>query len=709
MRINALPLLASTCLLATCAACPASSASDVAPPSLTLSQFQARAAKFHNIITVPEYETSPEAVRRALDQTIAAANTAFDRLGKLRPNEVTFDNTIGALDTIMLPASVTENQLNLVRETSQTPAVREAATEALKKFSEWAVALDYREDVYAAIKAFADSNLKLSGEEARLMEDTLRDYRRAGMNLPKSERDDVERLRQQLTTLVTDFQSNINKARGPVKFTHAELAGVPDSFLSQEGIKTGPDEYTIMANVTFHFLMIMENAKVEATRKRFEIAHYSLAKDSNAALLKEILELRDKIARKLGYATWADYEIEPKMAKTSKTAGDFLEKLKTGLQPKLDAELKTYRELKVRETGDPNAQLQLWDLSYYANQLKKVKYNVDAEQLRDFFPLDRTLNGMFTIYQNIFGLKFERITPPAKWVDDLQLWAVSDAKSGEPMGLFYLDLYPRDGKYNHFAVFPIVEGKRLADGRYQRPTVAMVCNFPPPQPGKPSLMAHEDVVTLFHEFGHVMHNLLTRSRFARFAGANVPRDFVEAPSQMLENWAWDKKVLDTFAADYRDPSKKVPGEILSKLREADLATKGTWYRRQISFGQLDLALHTQVREGSGIDPIQLSNQVLSDSVLPVPDGTSFVTYFGHLMGYDAGYYGYTWADAISADMASVFENAPERYNDRKVGMKLRDEVYSVGNSRDPNISIEKFLGRPQSNKPFLKKTGISAD
>ena len=165
----------------------------------------------------------------------------------------------------------------------------------------------------------------------------------------------------------------------------------------------------------------------------------------------------------------------------------------------------------------------------------------------------------------------------------------------------------------------------------------------------------------------------------------------------------------TFAADYRDPSKKVPGEILSKLREADLATKGTWYRRQISFGQLDLALHTQVREGSGIDPIQLSNQVLSDSVLPVPDGTSFVTYFGHLMGYDAGYYGYTWADAISADMASVFENAPERYNDRKVGMKLRDEVYSVGNSRDPNISIEKFLGRPQSNKPFLKKTGISAD
>jgi len=705
MKINLFASLATACLLAACANHSSKTAA-ASSKTMTLSEFQTKAAQFKNIISVPDYETSTNAVQHSLETTIANAESSLARIGKLKPAEVTFANTVGALDDIMLPSATMADRLNLVKETSRDAAVREASADALKKFSEWSVGLEYREDVYAAIKAFSDTKPKLAPDEAKLLEETLRDYRRAGLALPKTERDEVERMRKELSGLTTDFESNVNKAKAPVKFTKAELAGVPDDFLAQEGIKTGDDEYTVMANITFHYLMVLENAKNEATRKKFQTIHDSLAKETNAALLKHILELRNKIAAKLGYASWADYQIEPKMAKSAATATKFLEDLKTGLQPKLDAELALFRSLKVKETGDANAQINLWDWRYFANELKKEKYNVDAEQLRDFFPLDRSLNGMFTIYQKIFGVKFERIDPPAKWVDDLQLWAVSDAKSGEPLGLFYLDLYPRDGKYNHFACFGVVEGKRLADGRYQRPTVAMVCNFPPPQPGKPSLMAHEEVVTLFHEFGHVMHSMLTRARFARFSGSNVEGDFVEAPSQMLENWAWDKTVLDTFAADYRDPNKKIPGDILAKLREADLATKGTFYRRQLCFGLLDLALHTQVREGSGVDPIELSNKILSDTLLPVPDGSSFVTYFGHLMHYDAGYYGYAWADAISADMASVFETSPGGYFDVNTGMKLRNEIYAVGGSRDPNVSIEKFLGRKQSNKPFLKKIGI---
>ena len=707
MRIKQLAGLAPAFLLAACANHSSKNAA-ATPPTMTLAQFQTQAAQFKNIITVPDYETSPAAVKRSLETTIADADAALNRIGQLRPAELTFANTVGALDDLMLTPATTADRLNLVKETSRDATVRDAATEALKKFSEWSVGLEYREDVYAAIKAFADTQPKLAADEAKLLQDTLRDYRHAGLALPKSERDEVERLRKQLSGLTTDFESNVNKARGVLKFTKAELAGVPENFLAQEGIKTGDDEYTIMANITFHYLMVLENAKSEATRKQFQLIHDSLAKEANTPLLKQILELRSKIAGKLGYATWADYQIEPKMAKSAATATKFLEDLKTGLQPKLDAELALFRNLKAKETGDPNAPINLWDWRYYANELKKEKYNVDAEQLRDFFPLDRSLNGMFAIYQKIFGVKFQRIEqPPAKWVDDLQLWAVSDSKTSEPLGLFYLDLFPRDGKYNHFACFGVVEGKRLGDGRYQRPTVAMVCNFPPPQPGKPSLMAHEEVVTLFHEFGHVMHSMLTRARFARFSGSNVEGDFVEAPSQMLENWAWDKTVLDTFAADYRDPNKKIPGEILAQLKEADLATKGTFYRRQLCFGLLDLALHTQVREGSGVDPIELSNKILSETLLPVPEGSSFATYFGHLMHYDAGYYGYAWADAISADMASVFENSPGGYFDVNTGLKLRNEIYAVGGSRDPSVSIGKFLGRPQSNQPFLKKIGIA--
>jgi Zn-dependent oligopeptidase len=203
-----------------------------------------------------------------------------------------------------------------------------------------------------------------------------------------------------------------------------------------------------------------------------------------------------------------------------------------------------------------------------------------------------------------------------------------------------------------------------------------------------------------------MHSILTRAKYTRFSGTSVPRDFVEAPSQMLENWIWDKKVLDSFAADYRDPSKKIPDEILAKLKEARLATEGTRYRRQLSFGLLDLALHTQIHEGNEKEAVPLSNKILSEVFLPVPEDTAFVAYFGHLMGYDAGYYGYAWADAISADMATVFESAPDGYFDKNAGMRLRHEIYEPGDSRDVNVSIEEFLGRPRSIEPFLRQIGI---
>jgi thimet oligopeptidase len=286
------------------------------------------------------------------------------------------------------------------------------------------------------------------------------------------------------------------------------------------------------------------------------------------------------------------------------------------------------------------------------------------------------------------------------------LYSVADAKTGEPLGLFYLDMFPRDGKYNHFAQFGIIEGKRLANGKYQRPVCSLVCNFPPPQPDKPSLMSHDEVETVFHEFGHAMHTILTRAKYSRFSGTSVPQDFVEAPSQMLENWAWDKKVLDSFAADYRDPSKKIPQDILSQLKTARLATEATYYRRQLSFGLMDLVLHTQIHATNADDLVPLSNKVLSDVSFPVPPDTAFVAYFGHIIGYGSGYYGYAWADAIAADMATVFENSPDGFFDQTAGMRMRNEIYSVGDSRDINISIEKFLGRPRSVQPFLKKIGV---
>jgi thimet oligopeptidase len=672
----------------------------------SVDDFRAAAAKANAILTVPDWERTPEAVEASMKDAIAKANAALDQIAGQDLGKVTFKSTVVALDDLTYQAGLAANRATIIKETNTNPAMRTAAEGAVKAFQDWAVGIDYREDVYKAIKAFADTNPKLTGEDEKLLKETLRDYRRAGLELAPDQRKEVEQLRKELSKLGTDFDSNIVKATTPVMFTKADLDGVPESFLASPGIKTGDDVYTVMANVTWQFNTVEENAKSEATRKQLYVIRETLAKDTNVPVLNQMVALRNKIALRLGYKSWDDYQTEVKMAKTGANAEKYITDLVSGIQPKFDSEVADLQKLKATDTNDPNARIMVWDWRYYTNQRNKQKYAVDKEALRAYFPFQKVLDGMFNIYQNIFDLKFEKIVVPYKWIGDLQLYLVTDSGTGEPLGMFYLDMFPREGKFNHFAQFDIISGKLLPDGKYQRSTVALLCNFPPATADQPSLLTHQDVETLFHEFGHALHSIVTRAKYGRFAGTHVPGDFVEAPSQMLQNWVWDKKVLDTFAADYRDPSKKIPAEIIKKMNDAKLANAGVLYRRQFAFASLDLALHNQHPEDTAYDCVAISNPILEKVFLPIDPSTTFVTYFGHLNGYDAGYYGYAWADAIAADMATVFEKAKDGYLDKQAGMKLRREIYEPGDSRDVNVSIEKFLGRKQSIQPFLKKIGI---
>jgi thimet oligopeptidase len=672
----------------------------------TVDDFRAAAAKANAVLTIPDWEQTPEAIEAAMKNAIAKANTALDQIGAQDLSKATFKSTVVALDDVTYDASLAANRATIIKETNTNAAMRAAAENAVKGFQDWAVGVDYREDVYKAIKAFADTHPKLSGEDEKLLKETLRDYRRAGLELPLDQRKEVEELRKQLSKLGTDFDSNIVNSNAPVMFSKADLDGLPKSFFASPGIKTGDDVYTVMANVTWQFNTVQENAKNEATRKQLYLVHETLAKDKNVSVLNQMLTLRNEIALRLGYKSWDDYQTEVKMAKTGANAEKYINDLVTGIQPKFDSEIAELQKLKAADTNDPNAKIMVWDWRYYNNQLNKQKYAVDKEALRAYFPFQKVLDGMFNIYQSIFGLKFEKIVAPYKWIGDLQLYLVTDSGTSEPLGMFYLDMFPREGKFNHFAQFDIISGKLLPNGKYQRPTVALLCNFPPASGDSPSLMTHQDVETLFHEFGHALHSIVTRAKYGRFAGAHVPGDFVEAPSQMLQNWVWDKKVLDTFAADYRDPSKKIPADIVKQLNDAKLANAGVLYRRQFAFASLDLALHDPHPEEMPYDSVAISNPILEKVFLPIDPSTTFVSYFGHLNGYDAGYYGYAWADAIAADMATVFEKAKDGYLDKQAGMKLRREIYEPGDSRDVNESIEKFLGRKQSIEPFLKKIGI---
>src|SRR5213596_679436 len=584
--------------------------------------FHAAAAKANAVLTIPDWDQTPEAVDAAMKDAIAKANAALDQIGAQDPGKVTFKSTVVALDDVTYEASLAANRATIIKETNTNPAMRTAAENAVKAFQDWAVGVDYREDVYKAIKAFADTHPKFSGEDEKLLKETLRDYRRAGLDLPPDQRKEVEQLRKELSKLGTDFDTNIVKTDAPVMFTKADLDGVPESFLAAPGIKTGDDLYTVMANVTWQFITVEENAKSEAVRKQLYVIHDTLAKDSNVSVLNQMLALRNKIALRLGYKSWDDYQTEIKMAKTGMNAEKYINDLVAGIQPKFDSELAELQKLKAAETNDPNAKIMVWDWRYYGNQRNKQKYDVDKEALRAYFPFQKVLDEMFNIYQSIFGLKFERIAAPYKWVDDLQLYLVTDSATGEPLGMFYLDMFPREGKFNHFAQFDIISGKLLPDGKYQRPTVALLCNFPPATEDKPSLLTHSDVETLFHEFGNALHSIVTRAKYGRFAGTHVPGDFVEAPSQMLQNWVWDKKVLDTFAADYRDPSKKIPADIVQKMNDAKKATAGVFYRRQFAFASLDLALHERHAEDDPYNCVAISNPILEKVFLPIDPSTT---------------------------------------------------------------------------------------
>jgi len=675
----------------------------------TVDDFRDAATKANAVLTVPDWEQTPEAVDAMVKKAIATANKALDQIGAQDLSKVTFKSTIVALDDLNWQAGNAASRAVVLKESNTNEKVRAAAENGVKEFQDWAVGVDYRQDVYKTLKAFADTKPNLSGEDKKLFDETMRDYRRAGLALPPDKRKEVEDLRKQLAKLGTDFDTNIVNAKVPLVFAKAELEGVPDSFLASPGVKTGDDAYTVLANVTWHYNTVEDNAKNEVTRKKLYIARDSLAKDTNRTVLNQMIDLRNKIALRLGYRSWDDFQTEIKMAKTGAGAKKYIDDLVSGIQPKFAAEVAEMQKIKAEDTHDPNAKIGISDWRYYSNQIKKQKYNVDTEALRDFFPFQRVLEGMFNIYQSIFGLKFEKIAAPYKWIDDLQFYMVTDAATAEPLGMFYLDMFPREGKFNHFAEFGITSGKQLADGKYQRPVCALLCNFPPPSADKPSLMTHSDVETLFHEFGHCLHEITTRAKYARFAGTHVPGDFVEAPSQMLQNWAWNKKVLDTFAANYRDPSKKIPADVIQKMNDAKKATAGVFYRRQFAFASLDLAMHDAHAENADWDCVKISNPILERVFLPIDPSTTFVTYFGHMNGYDAGYYGYAWADAIAADMGTVFEKAKDGYLDKQAGMKLRKEIYEQGDSRDVAMSVEKFLARKQSVEPFLKKIGVKAE
>ncbi|MBK9293523.1 MAG: Zn-dependent oligopeptidase [Oligoflexia bacterium] len=631
-------------------------------------------------------------------QAINNHKQALDEILRIEGIKKTFENTIAEMDRIGTDLDEELSKLTFMKDVSKEKALRDDAAKAEKVAGEYYVSISTRKDIYKAYQmAYENSKkTKLTPEQRRLAEEGLKGFRRSGLDLPDEELEKVKAIQNQLVKLSTDFSSNINEAKDFVEFSAEELKGVPESIMGR--FKRAGEKYIVTVNAS-DYMPVMQNAVNSETRRRLMVAYENRAADKNIKILKEVLEHKQKLAVLLKYKTWADYKIDDRMAKDSKTVWEFLNGLKDKLAQRNKKDMDIL--LAYKKKLDPKAtKLEPWDPRFLENQIKETQFNLDNEVIKEYFPAEQTVQKMLDIYSKLFGIKLVKVKDAEAWSEDVSLYEIRNAKDDSMVGHFFADFVPREGKYSHAAAFTLVPGRMGANGNYVNTVSAIVANFEPPANGKPSLLTHDEVETLFHEFGHIMHQTLTRANYGSLAGTSVARDFVEAPSQMLENWVWNDKMIKEISGHFQDPKKKLPQKIVSKLLDSKGFNQGYFYTRQLLFGIFDMTLHSATKPVD--DPTEVYKKLYREvaGMEPLKE-TNFPASFGHLMGYDAGYYGYLWSLVFADDMFTKFEK--DGLLNSKVGMRYRKYILEKGNTEPADKLLEKFLGRKPSNKAFFKK------
>jgi len=655
---------------------------------------------------IPEGSPLTDALRRA--------EAAADRIVAVPTRQRTFDNTVGAIDDIVAQLELDSNMTMFMSYVSSDADERARGQVAEQDFTNFLIDLSKREDLYLAVRAYADTRPSLGGEQKRLLKHMLRDYRRAGMDLTAERRDKLAAVEKEITALSIEFERNIRQDETHVPLTWNELAGLNTDYVN--GLKRSGEIYLVGLSYT-DFLPIMDGAVFETTRKKLWIAYKRRGGQRNVGVLEKILKKRAEAADLLGYDHPADYEIEVRMAKDARTVMGFYDRLRPLVREKAKKDYAEFTEAKRAHTGDATAELGPWDFSFYQNKLKKDKYAVDMDVVRQYFPLERVIDGLLSITQSLYGIEYIDVTSRAEadgyriWHPDVKLYEVHDTGTGELLGRFYYDLHPRpdEEKYGHAAQWGLRQHKVWADGRVTRPLAALVCNFTKPTATKPSLLTHDEVETFFHEFGHCLHTILSEARYWQFAGTGVERDFVEAPSQMFENWVWDADVLRTFARHYKT-GEPFPVELLDGMLAARHLGSGMMAERQFFYGLFDMNCHL-VPDGV-VATTQLGHDLWGErgagvELYPAIDHTWFQAAFGHLTGYQAGYYGYQWSLVYACDMFQRFKELGMLNPD--AGKYYREKILAQGGTQDGLDLVRGYLGREPDMTAYLKHLGLDVD
>ncbi len=650
---------------------------------------------------LPKYTANPQvkAVASSLirheyanGEVASLCKAGLDRLQASIRGEV---KDVLALDRILADVSDELSPLTFMGYVNVKPELRAEASSCEESYSKAMVDVFTSRALYKAVLA---TEAKDAGQK-RLVSEFKRQFEANGMALPDDKLQQLKALKSELAELETKFQKNLNEDTSSVEFTAAELDGASPEFLKR--LRRGKNGRYIVTTKSTDYTQLMDNVRVPDTRRRMLTAYDNRAPD-NTALLERAVVLRQQIAQMVGYPTWADYQTNGRMAANAANVQKMLGDLKAKLRPRLEADLAILLKGKQEMEDPKTTRIDAWDIRYFENQVKKRDYAVDSEVIREYFPKDRVMAGLFEIYSTLLGVRYEQVPNASVWSPDVTLYAIREVSDDSIVGYFYADFVPREGKYGHAAAFTLISGRMLDGGWYSQPVSSIVANFSPPSGDRPSLLTHDEVETLFHEFGHIMHQTLTRAPYASLSGSGTARDFVEAPSQMLENWVWDKAMLRKISGHYKT-NEPLPDALIDKMIAARRFNQGYFYSRQLMLGTNDMAMHTA---NGPVDAtatyLKAHNDVLGIS--PV-EGSHMNGTFGHMMGgYDAGYYGYLWSEVYAADMFTRF--AKEGLLSTAAGAGYRQYILEQGNMSEPLGLVEKFVGRKSDNTAFLKTLGL---
>ena len=663
----------------------------------------------------PFSQIQPEHVLPAVEQLVAEGGARIEQV--LAEGNFDYAHLVQALDQEddrLGKAFGPAGHLNAV---AQNEALRNAYNSCLPLLSEYGTEVGQNAALCAAYQALRDSEQWSTLNEAQQkdIDNTLRDFRLSGVDLPEEKKAQYMANSKRLSELTSQFSDNAldaTQAWSKHITDESELDGLPDSAKAGAADRAKADEkdgwlLTLDAPV---FIAVMSHCKNAELRKEMYTAWTTKASDQgpqagqfdNAAIMDEILALRHKQAQLLGFANYAEESLATKMARDVNEVVQFLEDLARRAKPQAEQEL---AELKAFAAEQGAGDLSPWDIGFWSERLREARYDISEEELRPWFPADTVINGMFSVVGKLFGIQFKQRTDVDTWHDDVRFYELVD-DDGSVRAAFYLDMYARTGKRGGAWMDDARIRRRQPDGSLQTPVAYLTCNFAPPAGGKPGLLTHDEVVTLFHEFGHGLHHMLTEQDVSGISGINgVAWDAVELPSQFLENWCWTEEGIALISGHYQT-GEPLPKEKLEKMLAAKNFQGAMQMVRQIEFSLFDMRIHAEYQPGLNI--YQVLNEVREQvAVIQPPAFNRFPNSFGHIFagGYAAGYYSYKWAEVLSADAYSRFEEEGE-FNE-ETGRAFRTEILAKGGSREPMELFKAFRGREPSVEPLLRHCGIN--